>query len=72
MSGALNFCGGKNSGILATVTDYDVWADKPVTFEEIKKTMKENDEKVKRIIKQVVKNIPKERNCICKDALKSA
>ncbi|MBN2203299.1 MAG: S-methyl-5'-thioadenosine phosphorylase [Candidatus Aenigmarchaeota archaeon] len=59
-------------GILATVTDYDVWADKPVTFDEIKKTMKENNEKVKKIIKQVVNNIPNERNCICKDALKSA
>ncbi|MFH1473812.1 MAG: S-methyl-5'-thioadenosine phosphorylase [Candidatus Aenigmatarchaeota archaeon] len=59
-------------GILATVSDYDVWADKPVTFEEIKKTMKENNEKVKQIIKEVVKNIPDERNCVCKDALKSA
>ena len=59
-------------GILATVTDYDVWADKPVTFDEIKKTMKENDDKVKQIIKEVVNNIPEERECICKDALKSA
>ena len=59
-------------GILATVTDYDVWAEKPVTFEEIKKTMRQNDEKVKQIINEVVKNIPEERNCICKDALKSA
>jgi len=59
-------------GILATVTDYDVWADKPVTFEEIKKTMRENDEKVKQIIKEVVNNISEERCCICKDALKSA
>jgi 5'-methylthioadenosine phosphorylase len=59
-------------GILATVTDYDVWAEKPVTFEEVKKTMRENDKKVKQIIKEVVKNIPEERDCICKDALKSA
>lgn len=58
--------------ILATVTDYDVWADKPVTFDEVKKTMKENDEKVKQIIKGVVNNIPDKRECICKDALKSA
>lgn len=58
-------------GILATVTDYDVWADKPVTFEEVKKTMKENNEKVKQIIKEVVNNIPEERCCICKDALGS-
>ena len=57
--------------ILATVTDYDVWADKPVTFDEVKKTMKENDMKVKQIIKEVVNNIPEERNCVCKDALKS-
>jgi hypothetical protein len=34
--------------------------------------MKESEEKVKQIIKEVVNNIPEERNCICKDALKNA
>jgi len=58
--------------ILATVTDYDVWSEKPVSTDEILKTMKESEEKVKRIIKEVVNNIPEERKCICKDALKNA
>lgn len=59
-------------GILATVTDYDVWAEKPVCTDEILKTMKENETKVKEIISKVVEIISKERSCICKDALKGA
>jgi 5'-methylthioadenosine phosphorylase len=59
-------------GILATVTDYDVWAERPVSMEDISKTMRENGEKVKQIIREVVNNIPEERNCLCKDALKNA
>jgi 5'-methylthioadenosine phosphorylase len=59
-------------GILATVTDYDVWAERPVSMEDISKTMRENGEKVKQIIMEVVKNIPEERNCICKDALRNS
>ena len=58
--------------ILATVTDYDVWADKPVCTEDVLKTMKESEEKVKKILKEVVNVIPEERGCICKDAMKFA
>jgi 5'-methylthioadenosine phosphorylase len=58
--------------ILATVTDYDVWSEKPVSMEDVSKTMKESEEKVKEIIKEVVNNIPENRKCICKDALKNA
>ena len=58
--------------ILATVTDYDVWSEKPVSTDEILKTMKESEDKLKQIIKEVVNNIPEERKCICKDALKNA
>jgi len=58
--------------ILATVTDYDVWSEKPVSFDEIARTMKESEEKIKLIIKEVVNNIPENRKCICKDALKNA
>lgn len=58
--------------ILATVTDYDVWSEKPVSTDEILRTMKESEEKVKQIIKEVVNNVPLERKCICKDALKNA
>lgn len=58
--------------IIATVTDYDVWAEKPVSIEEIKKMMKENLEKVKAILTDVVLKIPSKRECFCKDALKDA
>jgi len=57
---------------IATVTDYDVWRDKPVSVDEVKKTIKENVEKVKRIINKAIPQIPKERDCECKNALQNA
>ncbi len=55
-----------------TITDYDVWADSPVTMEEILSTMKENTHKVKSLLMDIIKKIPEERHCECKDALKNA
>lgn len=57
---------------IATVTDYDVWKDQPVSVAEVRKTMKANIEKVKRIITAAIPRIPKERRCECKSALKNA
>ena len=57
---------------IATVTDYDVWKDHPVSAGEVARTMKENIEKVKNVIMETIARIPKERTCECKDALKSA
>ncbi|MGC8816365.1 MAG: S-methyl-5'-thioadenosine phosphorylase [Candidatus Hadarchaeum sp.] len=57
---------------IATVTDYDVWKEHPVTTEEVLRTMKENLEKVKRLIAEVVTIMPRERSCECKNALKNA
>lgn len=57
---------------IATVTDYDVWADKPVSIEEVVCVLKENAAKTQRILKDVVPLVPKERTCGCKDALKGA
>jgi len=59
-------------GILATVTDYDVWAERPVSMDDIIDTMKKSEAAVKRILKDAIKLIPKDRNCICKDAMKNA
>ncbi len=42
---------------LATITDYDVWAEKPVTATEVTKVMKENEYKAKEIIKKSVNEI---------------
>jgi len=57
---------------IATVTDYDVWKDHPVTAGEVAKTMRQNVEKVKKLIKEAVQRIPEERTCECKSALRSA
>ncbi len=57
---------------ISTITDYDVWAEKPVTTEEVMQVMKENEEKIKNILFNGVPKIPYKRNCPCKDALKGA
>jgi 5'-methylthioadenosine phosphorylase len=57
---------------IATVTDYDVWKDHPVSAGEVARTMKANIEKVKNLIIETTARIPKERTCECKGALKSA
>ncbi len=57
---------------IATVTDYDVWKDHPVSVAEVRKTMKENIGKVKRILMETVSKVPQERKCDCKSALHNA
>jgi 5'-methylthioadenosine phosphorylase len=57
---------------IATVTDYDVWKDHPVSADEIIKTMQANIEKVKRIITEAVTALPKVRSCDCENALQKA
>ncbi|MFH1210239.1 MAG: S-methyl-5'-thioadenosine phosphorylase [archaeon] len=59
-------------GIIATITDYDVWADKPVNFEEIKKVMNKNLENTKKILEETITKMPKERKCECKNSLEGA
>ncbi len=57
---------------IAMVTDYDVWAEKPVTAEEVVRVMKENTEKAKKLLKALIPRIPLERKCPCGEALKTA
>ena len=57
---------------IAMVTDYDVWADKPVSHEQVIKTLNENVGKVKKLLEVVIPRIPSERTCGCKDTLKGA
>ena len=45
---------------IAMVTDYDVWAEKPVTASEVAKVMAENVEKAKKLILALIPRIPKE------------
>ncbi len=57
--------------IVATITDYDCWKSSS-SFDEIKKVMATNIENTKKLLETVIPKIPKERKCICKDALKGA
>jgi len=50
---------------IAAITDYDVWADKPVSAEEVVKTMAESVDKVKRLLADALSNIPSTRRCSC-------
>ncbi len=57
---------------IAMVTDYDVWAEKPVDFKGILKTLSENQAKSQAILGATLPMIPKERRCICSRALEGA
>ncbi|MFQ6077282.1 MAG: S-methyl-5'-thioadenosine phosphorylase [Candidatus Bathyarchaeia archaeon] len=57
---------------VAMITDYDVWAEKPVSVEEILRTMGKNVENFKRLIMDTIPKIPIERGCLCGQALKDA
>ncbi|MCC6013389.1 MAG: S-methyl-5'-thioadenosine phosphorylase [Candidatus Verstraetearchaeota archaeon] len=57
---------------IATVTDYDVWAEKPVTAEEVVKTLNQNVEKVKKLLMELIPRIPKERKCQCEKSSEGA
>jgi len=60
---------------LALVTDYDVWSERPVTAEEVTRTMAENTEKAKRVLSEVVQGLPErpdESACGCCSSLRTA
>lgn len=51
---------------LATVTDYDVWAEIPVNAGEVSRVMKENEGNIKSILATAIPEISSERQCNCK------
>ena len=62
---------------MGIVTDYDVGVVAkggiaPVSYSEIDRVFHQNVEKVKALVKEIVKNIPKNRTCNCKNALDGA
>lgn len=57
---------------ISTVTDYDVWAEKPVTAKEVLETLSKNVERTKRVLTELINQIPKTRNCSCAKALEEA
>jgi 5'-methylthioadenosine phosphorylase len=57
---------------LATVTDYDVWADVPVNSKEVIRVMKENEENIKNVLTNAIPRIPDRHACSCGLQLKEA
>ena len=61
---------------IATVTDYDVWAEKPVTAKEVMVTLSKNVEKIKILLTELIDKMPKDfatkRTCSCEKALTEA
>jgi len=54
---------------ISMVTDYDVWADKPVTAAEVSETMHKNVGNARKLVQDAVDNIPEKRTCSCGSAL---
>lgn len=57
---------------ISMVTDYDVWAEKPVDTKEVLETMAKNIDNVKALLKLAVPRIPEKRDCPCSKALENA
>jgi len=57
---------------ISTVTDYDVWAEKPVTAKEVMETLSKNVESTKKLLSVLIDEIPKSRECNCEKALAEA
>lgn len=58
---------------LAMITDYDVWADKPVDAVTVVRTMAENVDKIRKLVTSAIPKIPVEREkCICSKTLEAA
>ena len=57
---------------IALITDYDVWAEKPVSTSEILATMSKNVENFEKLVTEAIPRILKVRKCPCKEALTDA
>jgi 5'-methylthioadenosine phosphorylase len=57
---------------LAMVTDYDVWAEKPVDAQEIVATMGRNAERMTRLLRELLPKLAVEATCACARALDDA
>lgn len=58
---------------IATVTDYDVWSERPVSSSEIIEVLNKNAEKIRKLVSALLPEIPKIRKeCLCYNALENA
>ena len=61
---------------ITTVTDYDVWAEKPVTAKEVMDTLSKNVQSTKKLLTELISKMPDDfatkRKCSCENALTEA
>jgi 5'-methylthioadenosine phosphorylase len=58
---------------IAMITDYDVWAERPVSAEEVRNNMAKNIGKVRQLLMEVIPNMSeKQDKCNCGTALQGA
>lgn len=58
---------------IATVTDYDVWAEKPVSTKEVIETLQNNVQNTRKLLSELIPKIPSQRKtCGCGKALEGA
>jgi 5'-methylthioadenosine phosphorylase len=57
---------------LATVTDFDVWADKPVAAKDVVETMHRNSDRMGRVLQDLVPRLARPPTCACAHALDDA
>jgi 5'-methylthioadenosine phosphorylase len=57
---------------LAMVTDYDVWADRPVEAHDIVDVMRRNAERMRRVLDRLLPRLAAPRECECARALEHA
>ena len=58
---------------LAMITDYDVWADRPVDAAMVVRTMTENADKIRKLVTSTIPKIPEKREmCDCPKSLEAA
>lgn len=58
---------------IAMITDYDVWAERPVSAEEVRINMGKNIGKVRQLLIEVIPNMSeKQDKCECGKALQGA
>lgn len=57
---------------LAMVTDFDAWADRPVEAREIRETVRQNADRMHRILAALIPRAASETRCPCAGALEGA
>lgn len=57
---------------VSMVTDYDVWAERPVTAKEITATVSKNGENFAKLLASTLRTMPRSRACECAAALDAA